>query len=175
MDNNNDLSNINKNSFCKLKEKNNTSLNLAVDDFSLYLNVIGGHSLFIEISQNLLIKSASENEIKFYEHSYEQSKPSIFIPHYNGKILRNSENFAKIENYVVQCKKFFKNYILKNKLTAEEINIEKEQKFLEIFADFIKKKNEIEEKIVLNKSFEGLEKKLNNIQKSKLKWILFWL
>ena len=175
MDNNNDLSNINKNSICKLKEKNNTSLNLAVADFSLYLNVIGGHSLFIEISPNLLIKSASENEIMFYEHSYEQCNPSIFIPHYNGKILRNSENFAKIENYVIQCKKFFKNYILKNKLTAEEINIEKEQKFLDIFAEFIKNKKENEgNTIVLNKSFEELEKKLDSIQKSKLKWILFW-
>ena len=39
---------------------------LDINSFSLYLNSVGGHSLFIQISPKYLIKSANENEINFY-------------------------------------------------------------------------------------------------------------
>ena len=42
------------------------NINLDINSFSLYLNVVGGHSLFIEISPQYLIKSSNENENNFY-------------------------------------------------------------------------------------------------------------
>ena len=39
---------------------------LDINSFSLYLNSVEGHSLFIEISPKYLIKSSNENEINFY-------------------------------------------------------------------------------------------------------------
>ena len=51
----------------------NSNIDISLDKCKLYLNVVGGYSLFIEISDNYLIKSASENEIAFYESSYQKS------------------------------------------------------------------------------------------------------
>ena len=41
-------------------------IKLDINNFFLYLNSVGGHSLFIEISPQYLIKSSNENEINFY-------------------------------------------------------------------------------------------------------------
>ena len=41
------------------------NINLDINSFSLYLNVEGGQSLFIEISSQYLIKNPNENEINF--------------------------------------------------------------------------------------------------------------
>ena len=57
----------------------NSNIDISLDKCKLYLNVVGGYLLFIEISDNYLIKSASENEIAFYESSYQKKSPSIFL------------------------------------------------------------------------------------------------
>ena len=44
-------------------------IKIKIESFNLYLNIIGGHSLFIEIDKNHLIKSSNESEINFYKFS----------------------------------------------------------------------------------------------------------
>ena len=136
------------------------------------MNVVGGYSLFIEISDNYLIKSASENEISFYESSYQKKFPSKYIPLYKGKILRSSVHFKVIVSFVLQCKKLFKESIKEKGYTEEEINIEKDPKFNENFSHFIN--NRENDAIILSPSFIALKETLNSLISSKLKWILFW-
>jgi hypothetical protein len=57
-----------------------------IENFNLYLNIIGGHSLFIEIDKKYLIKSSNESEINFYKFSSIKK----FTPKFFGIIEKNS-------------------------------------------------------------------------------------
>ena len=145
---------------------------LDINSFSLYLNSVGGHSLFIEISPQYLIKSSNENEINFYSLTHNNFKFNYY-PKFLGIISQGTEQFQIIENYVFQCKIFFKNFILKMNIKSEDINIENDIKFNSIFETFIQ---ENFQNIQINSSFNKLEKRLVNYYKNsrnKLKWILF--
>ena len=145
---------------------------LDINSFSLYLNSVGGHSLFIEISPQYLIKSSNENEINFYSLTHNNFKFNYY-PKFLGIISQGTEQFQIIENYVFQCKIFFKNFILKMNIKSEDINIENDIKFNSIFETFIQ---ENFQNIQINTSFNKLEKRLVNYYKNsrnKLKWILF--
>lgn len=170
----------------------------SIDDCFLYLNIVGGHSLFIQIPPNFLIKSTCENEILFYKTSQSFVSSDVqhnYFPKFIGTISKNTQKFEIIENYVSQCKIFFKNFLIKNNYKASELNIEGDKNFLESFQNFIrepdnqggreKKSKEVYNKIFhdecsknpeiqLNNSFKLLEKNLNAIPKNKLRWILFW-
>jgi hypothetical protein len=150
---------------------------LDINSFNLYLNSVGGHSLFIEISPNLLIKSANDLEIKFYQYLNKSNIKTSFTPEFKGVIEQYSYNFNLIKNYIEQCLFFFIKYIIKLNIKPENINIENDEKFTKIFSDFISKNNLNHKNIQLNKSFENLENNLNKLNKenyNKFKWILFW-
>ena len=144
-----------------------------IENFNLYLNIIGGHSLFIEIDKKYLIKSSNESEINFYKFS----KIKKFTPKFFGIIEKNSIFFSLISDYVRQLKLFFKYFLLKYKLNENLINIENDKNFHSIFNLFIFNENK---KININEllpSFFSLEKKLLNLYENnsnKFKWILFW-
>jgi hypothetical protein len=149
---------------------------LDINSFNLYLNSVGGHSLFIEISPNLLIKSSNDSEIDFYKYINKSNIKSSFSPEFIGVISKNSYNFNLIKNYIEQCLIFFKIYINKFNIKAENINIENDEKFGKIFSDFISNNNN-NKNIKLNRSFDYLERTLNKLFKeniNKFKWILFW-
>jgi hypothetical protein len=84
---------------------------LDINSFSLYLNSIEGHSLFIEISPKYLIKSSNENEINFYLSKINLN--NHFCPNFIGVINENTSQFLIIENYVNQCKHFFQYFVKK--------------------------------------------------------------
>ena len=150
---------------------------LDINSFNLYLNSVGGHSLFIEISPNLLIKSANDLEIKFYQYLNKSNIKTSFTPEFKGVIEQYSYNFNLIKNYIEQCLFFFIKYIIKLNIKPENINIENDVKFPKIFSDFISNNNITQKNIKLNKSFENLEKNLNKLNQencNKFKWILFW-
>jgi len=166
----------NKNYF---NELNNNTFNykLDINSFNLYLNSVGGHSLFIEIAPNLLIKSANDLEIQFYQYLNNSKIKTSFTPEFKGVIDQHSYNFNLIKNYIEQCLFFFIKYIIKLNINPEYINIENDEKFTKIFYDFISNNNINQKNIKLNKSFENLENnlnKLNNENCNKFKWILFW-
>ena len=168
MDNQNYFNDVNNNSF---------NYKLDINSFNLYLNSVGGHSLFIEISPNLLIKSANDLEIKFYQYLNKSNIKTSFTPEFKGVIEQYSYNFNLIKNYIEQCLFFFIKYIIKLNIKPENINIENDEKFTKIFSDFISKNNINHKNIQLNKSFENLENNLNKLNKenyNKFKWILFW-
>ena len=150
------------------------NINLDINSFSLYLNVVGGHSLFIEISPQYLIKSSNENEINFYSLTNNNLKFNYY-PYFLGIISQGNEQFEIIEKYVYQCKIFFRNFICKMNIKPEDINVENDIKFNSIFENFILE-NKNYQNITINNSFNKLEKKLMNYyrnSKNKLKWILF--
>ena len=147
---------------------------LDINSFSLYLNAVGGHSLFIEISPQYLIKSSNENEINFYSLTNNNLKFNYY-PYFLGIISQGNEQFEIIEKYVYQCKIFFRNFICKMNIKPEDINVENDIKFNSIFENFILE-NKNYQNITINNSFNKLEKKLMNYyrnSKNKLKWILF--
>ena len=149
-------------------------LKFKIESFNLYLNIIGGHSLFIEIDKNYLIKSSNESEINFYKFSSNKK----FTPKFFGVIEKNSSFFNLISKYVHQLKLFFKYFLIKYKLSEDLINIENDEKFPSIFNSFIlNEKNRLKDINELLPSFFLLEKKLLNLYEhnlNKLKWILFW-
>ena len=117
---------------------------------------------------------SNENEINFYTLTNNNLKFNYY-PHFLGIISKGSEQFEIIENYVHQCKIFFRNFICKINNKPEDINVENDIKFISIFQNFIfENKNYLN--INLNNSFNKFEKKLMNYyrnSKNKLKWILF--
>lgn len=174
MDNNQNRSIItDANSHNKIEQSSLEQVDISIDNFSLYLNIIGGHSLFIEISKTFLLKSASINEISFYERSFGKNSPSLYIPHYIGKILRQTSSYKIISQYIAECKIFFKRYIKAKGFTAEDLNIEKDPKFIETFNSYINSEDNNDD-MKINKSFAQLEAELNVMQVNKLKWIVFW-
>ena len=168
MDNQNYFNDVNNNSF---------NYKLDINSFNLYLNSVGGHSLFIEIAPDLLIKSTNDLEIKFYQYLNNSKINPSFTPGFKGVIYQNCYNFNLIKNYIEQCLFFFIKYIIKLNIKPENINIENDEKFSKIFSDFISNNNITQKNIKLNKSFENLEKNLNKLNQenhNKFKWILFW-
>ncbi len=161
-----------------MKPNNNQLQNIKLDinSFSLYLNSVGGHSLFIEISPQYLIKSSNDNEINFYSSTKSSLNfKSHCCPNFIGVINENTAQFNIIENYVNQCKNFFRNFVKKMNFESSDINIENDIKFKESFNTFL---NESENIPInnLNPSFQKLEETLMNFfnhSKNKLKWILF--
>ena len=150
---------------------NTLNIKLDINNFFLYLNSVGGHSLFIEISPQYLIKSSNENEINFYLSNIKLK--SHYCPNFVGVINDDSKEFNIIEIYVNQCKTFFRNFVKKMKIKSNDINIENDIKFTEKFENFINESNKF---LNLNSSFNKLEEILiyyfnNSI--NKLKWILF--
>ena len=150
---------------------NTLNIKLDINNFFLYLNSVGGHSLFIEISPQYLIKSSNENEINFYLSNIKLK--SHYCPNFVGVINEDSEQFHIIEIYVNQCKTFFRNFVKKLKIKSNDIDIEDDIKFKDTFENFINESNKF---LNLNSSFNKLEEILiyyfnNSI--NKLKWILF--
>ncbi len=146
-------------------------IKLDINNFFLYLNSVGGHSLFIEISPQYLIKSSNENEINFYLSNLHLK--SYYCPSFVGVINEDSEQFHIIEIYVNQCKTFFRNFVKKLKIKSNDIDIEDDIKFKDTFENFI---SESDRFLNLNSSFNKLEEILMyyyNNSKNKLKWILF--
>lgn len=142
------------------------------DDFSLYLHVVGGHSLFILLSDGHLLKSASQNEIKFYSSI---TYPSKFIPRYCGTIKKTSPQYNSIVIFIKQYVLFFKSFINKHQINKNDINVESDPLFTDLFNQFILLTfDNIELNTLQNNKFSQLENELLSLNKDKLKWILFW-
>ena len=81
---------------------------LDINSFSLYLNSVGGHSLFIEISPQYLIKSSNDNEIDFYSSTKSSLNfKSHCCPNFIGVINENTVQFHIIEIMSINVKSFF--------------------------------------------------------------------
>lgn len=144
------------------------------EDFSLYLHVVGGHSLFIVLSNGHLLKSASQNEIKFYSSI---TYPSKFIPRYCGTIKKSSQQHNSIVIFIKQCVVFFKSFINKQQINKIDINVENDPSFNEVFNQFLSATfdfDDIDFNPSQNDKFTELENELLSLNKDKLKWILFW-
>ena len=155
----------------------NDNLNLStikIEDFLLYLNIIGGHSFFISYNNKYLIKSTSINEIKFYEFTKKKNLYSNCLPKFYGIIEENSSQYQFILTYLNQCEIFFRKMIKFFDIKLSDIFIEKDYSFEKKYYDFISRKND---DIKLLPSFNKLKKeliKISNNCKKQLYWIFFW-
>ena len=148
------------------------------ENLSLYLNMIGGHSFFVEYTKKYLIKSVGEKELKFYEFIYKNSIKSRHLPEFHGLIEKNTKQHEIIVDYKKKCDLFFKKMVKFFNIKVKDIDIENDASFQNKFYDFIDdKKNTNNENIILDKSFDKLKEELINIKNNctkKLFWIFFW-
>ena len=161
---------------------NNINLNEGIDlveivpeNLSLYLNMIGGHSFFVEYTKKYLIKSVGEKELKFYEFIFENKIKCEHMPNFHGVILKGTKQHEYIINYKKKCDVFFKQMVKYFNIKSEDIIVEKDLSFHKKFDDFINKKDDIN--IILDSSFDKLKQDLINIKNNcekKLFWIFFW-
>ena len=145
------------------------------ENLSLYLNMIGGHSFFVEYTKKYLIKSVGEKELKFYEFIYKNKINCEYMPKFHGVIEKNSKQHEYIINYKKKCDIFFKEMVKYFNIKSDDIIVEKDVSFHKRFNDFINSKSE--PNIILNNSFENLKQELIKIKKNcekKFFWIFFW-
>ena len=152
-------------------------INIEPEKLNLYSNMIGGHSFFVVYDEKYLIKSVGEKELKFYEFIKENNIESRHIPNFYGLIEKNTKQYEYIIEYKKKCDIFFKNMVKFFNIKIEDIDIENEISFHNKFENFIKDKNNPNNNLVLDKSFDILKEELikikNNCQK-KLFWIFYW-
>ena len=152
-------------------------IDIIPDELSLYLNMIGGHSFFVVYAKKYLIKSVGKKELRFYEFIKTNNIDSTHLPKFYGVIEKNTKQYEYITNYKKKCDIFFKNMVKNFNIKLEDIDIEKDNIFHNKFNDFISDKNNDNNNIILDDSFDVLKEELikikNNCQK-KLYWIFFW-
>ena len=153
-------------------------IDIKPENLSLYLNMIGGHSFFVEYSKKYLIKSVGEKELKFYKFIIANKIDSTHLPKFYGLIEKGSKQYEYIINYKKKCDTFFRDMILFFNIKREDIDIENEVVFHKKFDDFIHATStENSNSIASDKSFDILKDELmkikNNCQK-KLFWIFYW-
>ena len=146
------------------------------DNLSLYLNMIGGHSFFVEYTKKYLIKSVGDKELKFYEFIYRNKINCEYMPEFHGVIEKNTKQHKHIINYKKKCDIFFKEMVKYFNIKSEDIIVEKDDtSFHKRFNDFINSKGDFD--IKLDNSFDKLKQELiiikNSCQK-KFFWIFFW-
>ncbi len=150
-------------------------IDIIPENLSLYLNMIGGHSFFVEYTKKYLIKSVGEKELKFYEFIYNNKIKCNHMPEFHGLIEKGTKQYEYIINYKKKCDVFFKQMVKYLNLKSEDIIFEKDLSFHKKFDDFMNKKNEID--INNDISFDKLKQELINIKNNcekKLFWIFFW-
>ena len=150
-------------------------IDIVPENLSLYLNMIGGHSFFVEYTKKYLIKSVGEKELKFYEFIFNNKIQCDHMPNFHGLIEKGTKQHEYIINYKKQCDVFFKQMVTYFNLKSEDIIVEKDLSFHKKFSDFMNTKDDIN--IKLDKSFEKLKNDLINIKNNcekKLFWIFFW-
>ena len=162
----------------------NTNLNEGLDlidikpeNLSLYLNMIGGHSFFVEYTKKYLIKSVGQKELKFYEFIIKNNIDSTHLPKFYGLIEKGTKQYEYIITYKKKCDKFFRNMVQFFNIKKNEIDFENEVVFDKKFDDFIKMNSDNNNNIVLDKSFDILKDELMKIKNNcpkKLFWIFFW-
>ena len=150
-------------------------INIKPENLSLYLNMIGGHSFFVEYTKKYLIKSVGEKELKFYEFIYSNKIKCNHMPEFHGLIEKGTMQYEYIINYKKKCDVFFKDMVKYFNIKSEDIIFEKDLSFHKKFDDFMNKKDELD--IKLDISFEKLKQELINMKNNcekKLFWIFFW-
>ena len=145
-------------------------------NLSLYLNMIGGHSFFVEYTKEYLIKSVGEKELKFYEFIFRNKIKCEHMPNFHGVIEKGSKQHEYIVNYKKKCDIFFKKMIKYFNIKSDDIIVEKDLSFHKKFDNFM---NNIKDdsNIKLDISFDKLKQDLINIKNNcekKLFWIFFW-
>ena len=164
------------------KISNEINLNVGIqcisiepENLSLYLNMIGGHSFFVEYTKKYLIKGVGEKELKFYKFIYSNKIKCNHMPDFHGVIEKGTKQYEYIINYKRKCDVFFKKMVKYFNLKSEDIIFEKDISFHKKFNDFIYKEDDMN--IELDNSFDKLKQELINIKKNcekKLFWIFFW-
>ena len=152
-------------------------IDIIPDELSLYLNMIGGHSFFVVYAKKYLIKSVGKKELRFYEFIKTNNIDSTHLPKFYGVIEKNTKQYECITNYKKKCDIFFKNMVKNFNIKLEDIDIEKDDIFHNKFNDFISDKNNDNNNIILDDSFNVLKEELIKIKNNcpkKLFWILFW-
>ena len=150
-------------------------INIKPENLSLYLNMIGGHSFFVEYTKKYLIKSVGEKELKFYEFIYSNKIKCNHMPEFHGLIEKGTMQYEYIINYKKKCDVFFKQMVKYFNIKSEDIIFEKDLSFHKKFDYFMNKKDELD--IKLDISFEKLKQELINMKNNcekKLFWIFFW-
>ena len=150
-------------------------VDIVPENLSLYLNMIGGHSFFVEYTKKYLIKSVGEKELKFYEFIYSNKIKCNHMPEFHGLIEKGTKQYEYIVNYKKKCDVFFKQMVKYFNLKSEDIIFENDLSFHKKFDDFMNKKNDID--INNDISFDKLKQELINIKNNcekKLFWIFFW-
>ena len=145
------------------------------ENLSLYLNMIGGHSFFVEYTKEYLIKSVGEKELKFYEFIFRNKIKYEHMPNFHGVIEKGTKQHEYIINYKKKCDVFFRQMVKYFEIKSEDIIFEKDLSFHKKFNDFMNKKDD--ENIILDSSFDKLKQDLINIKNNcekKLFWIFFW-
>lgn len=168
--------NQNSNETNSKEEKNGEEIiiqNMSQNDFLFYLNVIGGHSLFIIYSSKYLIKSSNPKEIELYKMIKENNLESDFLPKYYGTIESKDEQYKYIIDYIRQCEIFFKKMLIKLDIKLEDINKDNDEKFKQKYTEFLNNKDIDDKEVILNKSFEILESQLIEMFK-KCKKHFYW-
>ena len=152
-------------------------IDIIPEKLSLYLNMIGGHSFFVVYDKKYLIKSVGKKELKFYEFIKANDIDSMHLPKFYGVIEKNTKYYEYIINYKKKCDLFFKNMVKQFNIKLEDIDIEKDIIFHNKFNDFINDKNNDNNEIILDSSFDLLKDELIKIKNNcpkKLFWIFFW-
>ena len=145
------------------------------ENLSLYLNMIGGHSFFVEYTKEYLIKSVGEKELKFYEFIFRNKIKCEHMPNFHGVIEKGTKRHEYIINYKKKCDVFFKQMVKYFDIKSEDIIVEKDLSFHKKFNDFMSSQDDINVK--LDSSFDKLKQDLINIKNNcekKLFWIFFW-
>ena len=146
------------------------------ENLYLYLNMIGGHSFFVEYTKEYLIKSVGEKELKFYEFIFRNKIKCEHMPNFHGVIEKGSKQHEYIVNYKKKCDIFFKRMVKYFNIKSDDIIVEKDLSFHKKFDNFM---NNIKDdsNIKLDTSFDKLKQDLINIKNNcekKLFWIFFW-
>ena len=74
-------------------------IDIIPENLSLYLNMIGGHSFFVEYAKEYLIKSVGEKELKFYEFIFRNKIKCEHMPNFHGVIEKGTKRHEYIINY----------------------------------------------------------------------------
>jgi hypothetical protein len=166
----------------------NKTINMKYSEIKLYLNMVGGHALIIDLGNGKILKSSAANEIKFYEN-HKNTKFQIYelFPKYFGMIVKSQQEYSVIENFIRLCETFFIEFIRGMDLDNFDINIEQDEelnKKLECVLNEDECRFHEESNSHLNSfsnsnsnfsfSLQTLKEELENMNPDKLKWILFW-
>jgi hypothetical protein len=150
--------------------------NIKNSEIKMYSNNMGGHAFIIDIGNGKVLKSATTNEISFYE-KYKNTKFEIYelLPKYFGVLEKSQEEFSVIQNFIEMSDILFQDFLRNFDLENFDINIEQDPELnIKLESLLNDKKIFPKDKNFSFTSLKFLKQELDSMNRDKLKWTLFW-